>query len=1261
MPEIPEQQMPERLFGFDPRPMFKSMPGFQPGEAELIVGGESRQILGRMAACFLGFRDNDGMYFRGVAVIAPPRLVWDYSDEDIHSMLVTGLEDMEGRSVTAARAKSFLERVTVHRCQQLDINEVIARIKAAGHRRVILVPQSSKYRDSNLKQEWTLGRSGALLTEDIWVPHTVRLAVASCEAAKAEGSVIVFSATEEALVKQSNMQALIDVDLLYPAILGYEGQPDMTELLSNLAPRLVALAAGGRTQQAFEELEKAGLPEDLKRQVALQVVNRAGDRSKTLALLQEYLAELKQLSADSAARFGRMAYQFGDKEAARQFFAAGLDGLSDELWLEVALVTVTSIGDVDLVERCWARLESLFGHSIVLQENREHRLMQICDAGASPEQAATSRAGFEDFHAYVADALQPGAEVDYVALVEQVRARWVDKVPLSAICVALHALGRQELPPSIHFALMAADDASYEPQAAWILLGALQRMFLLEIRPDDGVEAYQVPLLFIMQYLGRHPEETSLRGRLASALSVESAGAVGLPVLASLAIDVAALGAQLKEDVAPTQELAEEEEFIAFYAQASQWMAAQPVIEPGVTRLPVEIVGENAPRLLALLQQLMHRAARNQEAPDDSMLLEQWAYIVCLLHPYVPEHSADLDALRLLAAKLWLDGQPQRARDVAEQMLALAGDSAERQRRAWGNYADTYERTRSPVDALIGVTCAALTNAQLYAADLFQEAYTLLRVTRDLHLYDVARAILPACRRLYEIQGLGETGLQRLDGIEIALDVAQSRELNDAGRLGLLERARAHCEAVMRGGDELYPSAAQFLQVAGTLERDGRQLPPAAAALRAALNERLGPETAAFLKAISAAYPSAEEVIWLHNRLGVALNSEDTATDQLSVVVAAHRLLLPRTPEISTEQAAAAIELLSDRALKLAEPTRPLTLSWASQFIQHLSQTGLGVLMLAADSDDEVLVVVAEHGNVRVIRPERKASTFGRRVNAWSARYPHRYGHIEREEGNGEFYASMAEFELPMPSTEKVLVVAQPMLQQLTYNLVLVNGNFAGESKAIGLAPSLSWFDAAHQRAKVTVNKRHAWISCSPESEAYGTLEMLFARLGPLFDKHGFITDTSGRIPNDVHGSSIAIATAHGQLTSEQRYIHRIADEQKLTESPQALARALAGVELVILFVCSGGRVDQHPTANTTISLPKMLLDRGCRAVIASPWPLAAAVTGNWLERFLEAWEAEDTVIEANLKANQYVRERLGPEPSLGLAMMVYGDVLLTK
>ena len=47
------------------------------------------------------------------------------------------------------------------------------------------------------------------------------------------------------------------------------------------------------------------------------------------------------------------------------------------------------------------------------------------------------------------------------------------------------------------------------------------------------------------------------------------------------------------------------------------------------------------------------------------------------------------------------------------------------------------------------------------------------------------------------------------------------------------------------------------------------------------------------------------------------------------------------------------------------------------------------------------------------------------------------------------------------------------------------------------------------------------------------------------------------------------------------------------------LAAAVRNVGIVVLFVCSGGRADKHPAANTTLGLAKQILDRGCSAVIA--------------------------------------------------------------
>lgn len=1257
----PEASVKARLSGFDPSPLFAGGSALRSGEANLIVGGSARQVLGRMAACFLNFyKPNRTRYVRGVTVLAPPQSVWDFSDADVHRMLLQGLEDIRGEPMPAKQVPDLLAQVVIRRADRLVAGDVAAAIASAGERQLILVPAANKYTDPEVKLPRIVGQSVSKLMEDVWVPHLARLASACIAAAKPLGSVIVMSVTDDPLVKRESIDALNAIDLLFPVIVGFEEEPDNRELLSEQAPTWIALAVSGRAKEAYQKIAAADVDEDTKQQFTLQVASRAGDKEKVVGILEACLKVIDDISEVPLARLGRFAHLHGQEKAAQEFLDAAVDKLSDQMWLETALVTVAAMDAADLVDRCWERLNTLFPHSPLLAENVELRLLRICDTGLTPSGPTLSRAGFQEFHTHFADTLAPGAKVDYAALAAEAAQRWPDKQPLANLCVALHALGHRDLPAAVGPAVKAAQSKEHEPYAVRILLGALRRMFLLEYRSAEDVQVQKLALLHILNFLGRNPDEAPLRASLVSVLSVETAGGAGLPILASFALDVIAQGVQSAtplERPAPSGEA----EFNAFFERAIKWMSQQTVVEPGVTRLPVEIVGSNAAGHISFISRMLHHAARTFDAGEDLTFFEQCAVTICLLHPYAPQYSSDLEALRLLAAKRWLHGKPQAARDIGEQMLALAGDSPPRRRLAWASYADVFQRTGSHIDALIGLSCAALTDAEVLPKELYQEAYTLLRVARDLNLFDVARSALRACRKVADMLNVGELGQLRLEGAEIGMEVALHHSLTPEQLLTLVERARHHCERVMASPDEAYPAAANFMQIAGTAQRNGLPMSAQVVAMREELARRFGTDTSTFLRVISAPYPELKDVIWLHNRIESARNSEDTPADQTAVVIAAHRLLLKRTPDVTSEDAATAIELLADRGLELFGPVQPMTADWTAWLIRNLSNAGVAVLMLAADSDNEVVAVVAEHGQLRLVRPTRKQQSFLVRLNTWSADYPYRYGSITREDGNGEFYASMSEFELPMPESDRVLVVAQPMLQQLPINLYLADGRFAGETKAVGIVPSLTWFDNARQNRATTSGKRHAWISCSPEAEAYRALDMVFARLEPYFQQHGFTIDTSGRIPGDVRGASIAVVAAHGQLTSDKRYIHSITDEDDLNESPVALARALARVELVILFVCSGGRVDPHPMVNTTVSLPKMLLDRGCRTVIASPWPLNVTVPGNWLERFLERWDAGDTALEANFKANEYVKQRLGPEPGLSLAMTVYGDPLLTR
>ncbi len=51
----------------------------------------------------------------------------------------------------------------------------------------------------------------------------------------------------------------------------------------------------------------------------------------------------------------------------------------------------------------------------------------------------------------------------------------------------------------------------------------------------------------------------------------------------------------------------------------------------------------------------------------------------------------------------------------------------------------------------------------------------------------------------------------------------------------------------------------------------------------------------------------------------------------------------------------------------------------------------------------------------------------------------------------------------------------------------------------------------------------------------------------------------------------------------------------------------------------------------------------------------------HWLDAFLAKWEAGDRLMDAAFAANQAVDKRFALDPARGLAMLTYGDGLLTK
>ena len=497
---------------------------------------------------------------------------------------------------------------------------------------------------------------------------------------------------------------------------------------------------------------------------------------------------------------------------------------------------------------------------------------------------------------------------------------------------------------------------------------------------------------------------------------------------------------------------------------------------------------------------------------------------------------------------------------------------------------------------------------------------------------------------------------------------------------GLLGRISAATENALGDRNQLFPLAILLGQACIKVQAAGGDVPPATQGILAAALQRVGNKVATIIKAVSADRPSAQDVLAMFNDVERANFGADVARDMSHVGLTARRLLGGSSQgPVAAAESAFAIELLADHSVKLQSDVPKMTVDWPTQHAFELNDAGCDVVFMSMDDAGELVVIHVGGREIVAIEQPLHEKPFRRRFDAWLMKFPREYGYVDTRDGNSAFYQTMEELDVRLPHTKRLVIVAEPALQQLAANLVVMQpvdgglGFFAGRDSSIGAVPSLTWLATARDSPRSGKTAYKAWISAQLESELDGgagtieeprrveTLDVALQRLSGSFEEFGFQVDVGRRLPLDMDAAGLAVVTAHGDVSRNGRFLRRISDDAQLVEAPSALASALRGVELVVLFVCSGGRIDKSPWDNSTTSLAKQLLNGGTRAVIASPWPLDVLVTYVWLEPFLKAWEQGGTVLDATKVANDAVSKHYGEVPQYSLAMRVYGDVLLTR
>ena len=1254
-----EEISPQLSTGYDPRELYTQ--GFYVGQADLVVGASTKHVIGRTAAMSLfasGGPDGKSV-FLGITVVAPPQIVWPESDDQIFEMVLDGIGYLRSFALDPAGISALRQRFTIRRCADLSTAALLTEVEeaAAEERQFILVPMGHIYVDPTLENTASHGRTSVILLEDLWVPQVVAWVPRCIRAIKATQGYLVIDVPEFPPGSPEHLQRLVDIEDLFPVCVGWKGQAEPGPMIQAGAPRWTMLAQTGRMDEALHDIESLDIADGFKRQLEIQILSRGSDVERTLQAIRAFDASGQRMPPDLTVRFGRIAHNAGDNTLASRLIGAGIDAVVSRPMLEETVRTCEHLNDTSLELRAYRRLAAVFPASEEIRMYHERLVLKLCASG--DDSHAGEMAEQIPLSAFERKLITTNLEVpngsDFLGLVnDATSARERD---LLLIGGATRALVRGDSADAISLATRVSGSSRFDRLASLTLLAAMRRQLLEESGPYNSDTPFGESLAYVRHFIATHPGDAELREAFATLFTVNLSASIGLPILVSQALDLASRGLEIAPSSFNESEV-EIDELPTFLGRVAAWQARIGGMEVSFTTMPLDVIGGDPPAILNALGDLIRHMAQDKD-PGDLKDVEHLSFLACLVARQVPDASIDINALRMIASRQIQEGRFQRARDLAEQILQVAGDSRVRQRLAWAAYADIYHRTRSPVDALVGLNCAFVLEQRIEAEDAWWETYTLLRVARDVGLAHISNHVLESLRALQALMPPSRFHDTRLESLELGLRLLDQRERSLDALESLTKDAELHCRSLLGDREEQLPAISLLAQAMGMLEKSGGRPSEATRTLLRDALASLETQQADFVRAIADIAPTIDTALAMRERVEQARYANDVPGDLFTVELIARRFLRGGA-DLDPLDAASAIELLTDHALD-PPSARSLDASWPLPFLVEMCPADGAILMVALDADDALVTLTVDGNSATVNRVATEGTTFRRRLANWSERYPFQYGMIGRESGNNIFFQTMEQLTIPLPIGRRVVVVGEPGLQLIPLNLLLVDNNFAGSSMAMGYVPSLTWLEAVRRWPRASTNRRVAWLSDARQEGKSSAIEMVLNVTCETLTRAGFELSTSTSVPEGLAEAQIAVVTAHGSVAGDGKYFHRISDEGALLLSPRALAGAIGGAELVILFVCSAGRTDLHPFLNTAVGMPNLLLAAGCRSVIASPWPLSSFVTGPWLEAFMEAWDGGEMALDANFAANTAVDRRYGHVPQYSLAMTVYGDPYLRK
>lgn len=1202
-------------------------------------------------------------------VVLPPDS--EHTAEDVMTAFANVVAVRRGKPLDEQELQVLPRRLRIVHAANLQVDAVTEIVERARRNSVLVICAGAKYRDEALElPDAKPGRLG--LEEDLWVPHFHSLAAKAIAAAGRNELYIALHTSKWRPHRKANTGLLLSVENC--GLLTAENAQDIDSVLAEDGERWFDDIEAGRIGSVLAAID--ALPDGFRHHktgLKIQMLHRAGLAAQAVGLIQEDLRSGSDTTPEGRVKLAKIAVEAGAHDLAVELLSSAIGELTSQEMLEAAVTLAYDLDEKELESRSVAVLERLFPGAHLLQRHLLRLLLRTRDYAGVTAMLAAPPPGIDQeaaaYHAQLAEALSGGDKPGYEVVLAEVADRWPGRLVQARLACIRDADARGLFSEALALTMTLELKGQHAQRSAWALLHAIEQLL---IRRDEhgglGIDPADLdrPVNSLLRYLACNPADGETRQALAKLLSVKVTGTYGLPVIATATLNL------VQAAPAPTSgstklqagEQADYEEILApFLKSALQWLADQGIVVLGRTALPPALLNGQADALVQGLSRLIEYVGQGLRDDSDIAYIEKLLVIAVGTAPHTRTPNIDLMLVRLVAGAYVHAGRVQHARNLAEHGLQVAGEDPLRSRIAWYGFADIYHRLHNLTESLVGMACALSCEAPVGPEEVWYETHGLIRLLRDLNMTAFARSLLPTAKELFRTMGVEKSQGHRLHTIELGLrfrdlvrTIPASEDVTE-----ILDALADNCQTIIDRCDELAPVSILLAQAIRMAEVNGISVPEEARERLEAALVTLGEPNASMVRTLSARGPAAKDVLSFAKRLEPARHSEDAAYDVRPVAMAARRLLDSGEAGEDAKIAALAIELLADQAIKrqsISGSGLPSSIDEPANIAIEISRADISVTLLGVADSNRVVRVTAEGGELSATIHE-PADVFSKAAfDTWGEQYPYRYG-FDSDDPN-MFYNSMRGLGIGAAPTTRALLIADVALQQVPANLLMASGEFLGLQVPVAAAPSLSWLREARTRPART-GAPFAWIPIADDPEAIQTLGVLADRLSGTLRDHSIGLETGLAVPEGLSGAELAIVTAHGSIIPEGRFFQVVADDSDMRLTPDAISRAARNAGVVILFVCSAGRFDKHPMADTTIGFAKELLDQGCSVVIASPWPLNASVPAYWLPAFMEAWSVGATVIDANFEGNRAVERALGNSPANRLALTVFGDPLVTK